>query len=476
MRWRRLSPIESLWRSPRTKVGFPKVTWRPNWNGPRPSTAFVFEIWMLQRYIVRLHEIPELYIVLVDQHLASLGTAFSARRRFVKRRVKLFTGRDIDSKYLQSFHFDHFQINLVVFEINLPERTSTTEWSSIGWHSANAAATKNRKNLWKSTDPSIRPILTRNKFSPVCGQLSLSRPTRRWRLPKAPSPMSRRWRPALVSRLRLQEKFEIAWRLDMLGWTSVLAAWYNLIGHNSISVLATCTAEPAELQAFLGFCAGKIDEASGLDRDLKSRYSAESNAQPKSQTLVFLVPQIFDFAAAWPPLKVLESAGHEGEGTRCRVWQVERTLCHWSDIKLRPKVHNSIFVHSAVQISNVGVLVQILQLDLRWWILAEQKMKAATFVFGAYDFWWPYRFRPSPSVCFWGPVEPLPWKWRSGTDLIFFQVSKVLVNRPSLPKWVFPRKGKQFLELKSADKAKPETAKPAKKRSPKAKSKANSGK
>ena len=263
MRWRRLSPIESLWRSPRTKVGFPKVTWRPNWNGPRPSTAFVFEIWMLQRYIVRLHEIPELYIVLVDQHLASLGTAFSARRRFVKRRVKLFTGRDIDSKYLQSFHFDHFQINLVVFEINLPERTSTTEWSSIGWHSANAAATKNRKNLWKSTDPSIRPILTRNKFSPVCGQLSLSRPTRRWRLPKAPSPMSRRWRPALVSRLRLQEKFEIAWRLDMLGWTSVLAAWYNLIGHNSISVLATCTAEPAELQAFLGFCAGKIDEASG---------------------------------------------------------------------------------------------------------------------------------------------------------------------------------------------------------------------
>jgi len=82
---------------------------------------------MLQRYIVRLHEIPELYIVLVDQHLASLGTAFSARRRFVKRRVKLFTGRDIDSKYLQSFHFDHFQINLVVFEINLPERTSTTE-------------------------------------------------------------------------------------------------------------------------------------------------------------------------------------------------------------------------------------------------------------------------------------------------------------------------------------------------------------
>ena len=49
----------------------------------------------------------------------------------------------------------------------------------------------------------------------------------------------------------------------MLGWTSVLAAWYNLTGHNSISVLATCTAEPAELQAFLGFCAGKIDEASG---------------------------------------------------------------------------------------------------------------------------------------------------------------------------------------------------------------------
>ena len=108
-------------------------------------------------------------------------------------------------------------------------------------------------------------IIVSTIFNPLCGQLSLSRPTRRWRLPKAPSPMSRRWRPVVMVRSLRQHKLEIAWRLDMLVKKVMEFINCNIVQfNNSIKIPFTCLqrAEPAELQAFLGFCAGKIDEAS----------------------------------------------------------------------------------------------------------------------------------------------------------------------------------------------------------------------